>query len=770
MRKILVVLALALCALGLAQNKVDERLRQRLAQGGTVEVMVEMEAGDLPPGRARQGLLNGLKQQLEGQKLKLKVKPLKGFWLNQSFLVRLPANAVAALASTPGVRRVYENRRVQLPRAQIQGSSAPGGSRWALERIGATELWAAGFRGQGVKIGHLDTGIDPSHPALAGKIAAFAVVDSEGNPSPASPRDTDTHGTHTAGLLVGSEVGVAPEARVVSALVLPGGGGTLAQIIGGMEWAIEQGAQVLSLSLAVQGTWPEFASIVEKVRALGIVGVYAIGNFGPSAESTASPGNLPDALGVGATDQNDQVAAFSSRGPVLWDYPYYRVLSKPDLVAPGVGIVSAVPGGGYMAMSGTSMATPLVAGGAALLLSARPGTPGGTLEQALLDSARPVGSANSAGRGLISLTAALQRLGVEVGAGPNNPPPPPPPTNAAPSLSLSQPASGSTVSSNTVRLEGQASDDRGIRRVSFKLNDEPEEDIRIDPGPSVRFAHTVGFLEPGTNTLTVFAYDLEGQRVSRSLTLNYSSASAPQRVLVVDDDGGLSPDAATPIEATLQALKVPFDTHAVHTAGAVSLEKLRRYPLVLWVLGEAWNDTLSQSDRQNLRSYLQGGGRVLISGQDLGYDIGESDFYREVLRAELEADSSGTLSLLAGESLGGGRYTLMSGDGLRNQYYPSAVRVLSGAEAALLWQEGGEFAQVQAQPADPRPSRQKGKREKGLKERLEPRLLAQSGGVAAGTMSRFGSGRVVYLAFGLEALPSDQRSRLLSALMGWLTR
>lgn len=768
MRKILLALALALCTVGLAQNKVDEKLRQRLAQGGTVEVIVEMESGGLPPGRARQSLLNGLKQQLEGQRLKLRVKPIKGFWLNQSFLVRLPASAVAALAGTPGVRRVYENRRVQLPRAQIQGSSAPGGSRWALERIGATELWAAGFRGQGVKIGHLDTGIDASHPALAGKIAAFAVVDSEGNPSPANPRDTDTHGTHTAGLLVGNEVGVAPEARVVSALVLPGGGGTLAQIIGGMEWAIEQGVQVLSLSLAVQGEWPEFASIVERVRALGIVGVYAIGNFGPGAESTASPGNLPDALGVGATDQNDQVAAFSSRGPVLWDYPYYRTLNKPDLVAPGVGIVSAVPGGGYMAMSGTSMATPLVAGGAALLLSARPGTPGGTLEQALLDSARPVGSANSAGHGLISLTAALQRLGVEVGARPDNPPPPP--TNAAPSLSLSQPASGSTVSSNTVRLEGQASDDRGISRISFKLNDEPEEDIRIDPGPSVRFAHTVGFLEPGVNTLTVFAYDFDGQRVSRSLTLNYASASAPDRVLVVDDDGGLSPDAATPIEATLQALKVPFDTHAVHTAGAVSLEKLKRYPLVLWVLGEAWNDTLNQGDRQNLRSYLQGGGRVLISGQDLGYDIGETAFYREVLRAELVADSSGTLSLLASGGLGGGYYTLMSGDGLRNQYYPSAVRALDGAEAALLWEAGGEFAQIQAQSADPRPARQRGKREKGLKERLEPRLLAQSSGVAAGTMGRFGSGRVIYLTFGLEALPSDQRSRLLSALMGWLMR
>ncbi len=94
MRNILAALALVLCSLGLAQNKVDEKLRQRLAQGGTVEVIVEMEAGGLSPGQTRQSLLRGLKQQLEGQRLKLKVRPLKGFWLNQSFLVRLPANNI----------------------------------------------------------------------------------------------------------------------------------------------------------------------------------------------------------------------------------------------------------------------------------------------------------------------------------------------------------------------------------------------------------------------------------------------------------------------------------------------------------------------------------------------------------------------------------------------------------------------------------------------------------------------------------------------------
>lgn len=678
MRWIIAVLTL-LGALTWAQStKVDEKLKSRLSQGGTVEVIVEMEGPKLPPGQVRQILIRSLREQLQQKKVRLKVKPIKDFWINQAFLVRLPASQVDELANTPGVARVYENRRVQLPRVQVQGAASPGGSQWALERIGAPQLWAAGFRGQGVRIGHLDTGVDASHPALSGKIAAFATIDADGNATPSSPRDSGEHGTHTAGLLVGNQVGVAPDARLVSALVLPEGGGTLAQVIGGIEWVIEQNVQVLSLSLGLQGTWPEFARIVEQVEALGVVGVYAIGNFGPGPETTGSPGNLPGALGIGATDQNDQVASFSSRGPVRWGYPYNTTLTKPDLVAPGVDLVSAAPGGGYQSMSGTSMSTPLVAGGVALLLSAKPGTPAATLEQALLNGAKPLGDPNSAGRGLVNLPSALARLGGQAAQPAPTPPPAPAP----------QPAK-------------------------------------------------------------------------------------PTKVLLVDDDAGFSPDTSPYLEATLKALGVAYDRHEVVRQGTVPLDKLRGYPLVLWILGEAWSDTLSPTDQQNLRAYLQGGGRLIVSGQDLGYDIGDTPFYREVLKAELVADDSGSRSL----SGLGGTYTLNTGDGLPDQYYPSSVQPLSGAEALLGWTTAGA---VSAQNVvDSRPERVKeknqgkgkGKAKGNDKKNNQPQVQAQSVAQGAGgILASFGAGRVAYLSFGLEALPSAERSRLLQELFNRLLR
>lgn len=679
-----ILLLAVLGGFALAQpDKVDDKLKPKQNQGGTVEVLVEMQTPNLPPGQARQAIVRGLKELLEGQKVKLKLRPIKGFWLNQSFLVRLPASQLDELARVPEVKRIYENRRVELPRAQPQGSTSATGSRWALERIGAPQLWAAGYKGQGVRIGHLDTGVDASHPALAGKVAAFARVDAQGNATPQSPTDTDQHGTHTAGLLVGNEIGVAPEARLVSALVLPGGSGTLAQVIGGMEWVIEQGVQVLSLSLGLQGTWPEFTEIVERVKSLGIVGVYAIGNYGPGSETTASPGNIPGVLGVGASDANDQVASFSSRGPVRWGYPFNTSVSKPDLVAPGVALSSSVPGGGYMAMSGTSMSTPVVAGGVALLLSGKPGSSGSALEQALLGSARSLGDANQAGRGLINLPAALQKLGGAVAQ-----PPAPPPT---------------------------------------------------------------------------------------------TQPSKPSRVLLVDDDSGYTPDTSPNLEATLKSLGVPYDRHEVYRQGAVGLDKLKAYPLVLWILGEAWQDTLSGSDQQNLRAYVQQGGKLIVSGQDLGYDIGDGSFYREVLKAGLVADASGSNSLSGTGALGGGSYTLNSGDGLKNQYYPSAVQALAGAEPALLW----TTAQLAAQSvdSDPRSERVKEKGNGGGKgkgkakgqnkaqDKLDPAVLAQAGSsAAAGVLAPFGSGKVAYLSFGLEALPSDQRGRLLTGLFGWLLR
>ena len=257
---------------------------------------------------------------------------------------------------------------------------------WGIRALRADRLWKEGLTGKGVLVGHLDTGADGKHPALKGAIARFAEFDDFGRqvaPTP-SPFDSEDHGTHTAATIAGRRVkgrhvGVAPGARLASAVVIEGGD-VLARVLGGMDWAVGQGVRVLSMSLGLRGWWDDFQGLTRLLRQRNILPVFAVGNEGPG--TSRSPGNYPESLSVGAHDSDWRVAEFSSsqrftrRGEPL----------VPDLVAPGVGVVSAMRGGGWQVMDGTSMATPHVAGLAALLMEAAPDEPVSAIENAIFRS------------------------------------------------------------------------------------------------------------------------------------------------------------------------------------------------------------------------------------------------------------------------------------------------------------------------------------------------------------------------------------------------
>lgn len=308
-----------------------------------------------------------------------------------SVVARLDRNELAALrAEDQAIESVFPNLRIKLP-TYARGASLPTTvtdnrtSAYGIDATGAMSVWGAyGSRGQGIKVAVLDSGIDPHHPDLAGKIAGFAEFDENGNEIPdASPHDTDDHGTHVAGTIVGGDasgsyIGMAPDANVLAGLVLPGGSGTIAQIIGGMEWAVEQGADVINMSLGSLTTEAEVPSaftlaIVNSLLA-GVPVVVAIGNDG--AQTTGDPGNDLFAFAVGASDTSDKIAGFSGGrthlitesdfiDPEALPLPYM----KPDISAPGVEIMSSIPGEEeYAPSSGTSMAAPHVAGAIALLL------------------------------------------------------------------------------------------------------------------------------------------------------------------------------------------------------------------------------------------------------------------------------------------------------------------------------------------------------------------------------------------------------------------
>jgi subtilisin family serine protease len=308
------------------------------------------------------------------------------------------AGAVALEAST-AVARVEKAPELSLIKpVAIRPIKPKKVVSWGVARIGIERLWAAGYDGTGVVVGHLDTGVDGSHPALKGAIADFAEFDMAGDKVPgAKAHDSGDHGTHTAGTIVGragpkGSFGVAPGAKIASGLVIEGGQ-VIDRILSGMDWIIESGCRILSMSLGLRGFTPAFEQIIDALRNAGVLPIIAVGNEGPM--TSRSPGNYDTVLSVGAMDDTDHVADFSG------SQKFNRQADPlvPDLVAPGVGVVSCVPGNGFAEMDGSSMATPHVAGLAAVLLQAMPGATVAQLEQAIIGSCRrpasmPAGRAN----------------------------------------------------------------------------------------------------------------------------------------------------------------------------------------------------------------------------------------------------------------------------------------------------------------------------------------------------------------------------------------
>ncbi|CAL9659505.1 S8 family serine peptidase [Streptomyces sp. enrichment culture] len=320
----------------------------------------------------------------------------------------------------PDGTEVPAGRVAALPRIWLDGRVAPVLDR-STRQIGAPTAWEGGFRGDGVKVAVLDTGADASHPDLAGRITE--AKDFSGS---SGTGDVFGHGTHVASIVGGSGAasggsrkGVAPDADLLIGKVLGDDGyGSDSQVIAGMEWAASQGAKVVNMSLgsqqATDGQDPMSLAVNELGRRTGTLFVVAAGNSGEQgARSVGSPGAADGALTVGAVDRDDSLAAFSSRGPRLGDDAV-----KPDVTAPGVGIVAARAAGTtmgepvderYVAASGTSMATPHVAGAAALLAQRHPDWDGAALKDALISSADTVTGqkVTEQGGGRVDVAAAL---------------------------------------------------------------------------------------------------------------------------------------------------------------------------------------------------------------------------------------------------------------------------------------------------------------------------------------------------------------------------
>ncbi|WP_030924835.1 S8 family serine peptidase [Streptomyces sp. NRRL B-24720] len=288
----------------------------------------------------------------------------------------------------------------------------------STKQVHAPEAWAAGYDGKGTKVAVLDTGVDAEHPDLVSRVAA-----SKNFTDSTTTDDRVGHGTHTASTVGGSgaasdgrKKGVAPGTSLFIGKVLNDQGyGLDSWIIAGMQWAVDQQADVVSMSLGNPAigdcTDPMAQATKQLSQNTHTLFVVAAGNAGSGTETVSSPGCVPDVLTVGAVDRDDTTAWFSSRGPVAVTHTL-----KPEIAAPGVDISAANAGGrgvyAYQTMSGTSMATPHVAGAAAVVRQAHPDWTAQRIKAALVSSARTggkVAGADQTGGGVLDVFGAVNQ-------------------------------------------------------------------------------------------------------------------------------------------------------------------------------------------------------------------------------------------------------------------------------------------------------------------------------------------------------------------------
>jgi subtilisin family serine protease len=315
------------------------------------------------------------------------------FWLANAALVTVDTTTVSLLdlASVEGVQAIYENREFTVdtgaaasPVLESTAVTANGSYTYGLEQINAPTAWEQhNTTGEGASVAVLDTGVAADHPDLS--VAKWQEFDSDGNPIDSEPNDGDGHGTHVSGTVSGAmnpagdvpSFGVAPNVSLYGGKVLDdSGGGSFAQIIGGMEWAVNESADVISMSLGATGFFDEMIAPVQNAQEAGTTVVSSAGNSGEG--SSGSPGNVYDAISVGASNSNGGIAEFSSGEQITTDSAWSEPPAEwpdeyvvPSIAAPGVNTLSSVPGGGYDdTFSGTSMAAPHVSGTVALAESA----------------------------------------------------------------------------------------------------------------------------------------------------------------------------------------------------------------------------------------------------------------------------------------------------------------------------------------------------------------------------------------------------------------
>ncbi|MBO7459869.1 MAG: S8 family serine peptidase [Bacteroidales bacterium] len=406
--------------------------------------------------------LDGLKGDVSG---------IEQYWAFNGFSCDASENVVAQLEKRPDVAYVYRDQMRKMVPDMVEAKVAETRDiAWHVNKVNAPAVWSyngsTGYNGDGVVVAVVDSGVDYNHVDIAGSMwnggpefphHGYDCVNNDND-----PMDEYCHGTHVAGIIAGqgnagTQTGIAPGAKIMAVRVLDDTGyGSDAQVIDGLQFALEHGADILNLSLGDPEVGPValYRDLFKTIQDAGVVASVAAGNVGdtqysyPVPFNVECPGNCPPpwlhpdqvnlisggttaVICVGATDANDAHCGFSSVGPVTWaagaqvgdynDYPYQNGdasqpgLIRPDISAPGANVTSLnyQTGTGYVAYDGTSMATPCVAGVLALLLDADPELLPAELDSIIELTAANAGNTvknNITGSGRVDALAAVNAL------------------------------------------------------------------------------------------------------------------------------------------------------------------------------------------------------------------------------------------------------------------------------------------------------------------------------------------------------------------------
>lgn len=413
--------------------------------------------------------------------------------------------AVAVSVPEPALRGLARDHRVRYIEADGPVYATAQEVPWGIHRLfndsepNRTATWTSTAKGAGIKVAVLDTGIaNHEDLAVAGGVSFVGGGYSDGH----------GHGTHVAGTIAALDntvgvVGAAPGAALYAVKVLSdSGSGTISGVVAGIDWSVANGMDVVNMSLS-GGHHQTLKDAADNAYAAGVLLVASAGNSGNSAgtgNNVGYPAAYDSVIAVAASDINNKRASFSSTGPQV------------ELTAPGVAIKSTVPGG-YATWNGTSMASPHVAGTAALVLAANPSLTAGEVRKILQDTARdlgPAGRDSHYGFGLVRAKEAVDAAGS---------PPEPPPANQPPTANFTYSVDGLTVTFTDVSSDSDGS----VMGWAWNFGDGTTSNAQ---NPTRTYAAA------GTYTVTLTVTDNEGATGTVSQSVTVASNSSPDGIVL----------------------------------------------------------------------------------------------------------------------------------------------------------------------------------------------------------------------------------------------